>query len=593
MQGGAGGSGVTQPQAVLAAILAAMLGLMAWRRWRHDLVAAVALLAAAGAGLVPEDRVLAGFANPAVIVFATLLILAAGLRNSGALLAPVRGLAPWLDRVGAQVAVLGGIGAVAAALLGSYGAASAFAPVPAQALRRSGRWPSRAAVPVGLAFSLGGLATLVGSLPNLLVSGARREAAGFGYELLDFLPVGGAVALAGLVVLGVAWRFLPRPADGVVAPAARIERYTSEVHVPPGSPVVGRSLAEVERRGDGVVGVAAVVREGYRRLAPRPGLVVEADDVLVLVSGLDALQRVTGRLGLRIENAVGDLQADPERVGVIEAVVAPGSRLVGQSCAEAGLAERVGLLGIGRGSGQALTRLRRVKLQGGDVLVLQGELAVMPPVLAEFGCLLLAERRLRLGRRQRILAPGLLLLIALGLAAAGTLPLVVALPGAAVLLVLLRTLSLDELYASVDWSVVVLVAALLPLSAALRDTGLAALMAQVLAGPLLGQPVAVVALLLAAALALAPLVNGVTAALVLTPVALALAGRLGGGPDPFLMAVALGASCNLLSGALALPLPVAAGWAAVPGRWRVGLPVTAVVFLVGLPMILLTWPVQP
>lgn len=593
MQGAAASAGVTHPQAVLASILAAMLVLMAWRRWRHDLVAAVALLAAAGAGLVPEERVLSGFADPAVVVFATLLILAAGLRNSGALLAPVRGLAPWLDRVGAQVTVLGGIGAVAAALLGSYGAASAFALVPAQALRRSGRWPSRAVVPVSLAFSLGGLATLVGSLPNLLVSGARREAAGLGYELFDFVPVGGVVALAGLVVLGVTWRFLPRPAEGAAAPAARIERYTSEVHVPPGSPAVGWSLAEVERRGDGVVGVAAVIREGYRRLAPRPGLVVESDDVLVLVSGLDALQRVTGRLGLRIENAVGDMEADPERVGVIEAVVSPGSRLVGRSCAEAGLAERVGLLGIGRGSGQALTRLRRVKLQGGDVLVLQGELAVMPPVLAEFGCLLLAERRLRLGRRQRILAPGLLLLIALGLAAAGTLPLVVTLPGAAVLLVLLRTLSLDELYASVDWSVVVLAAALLPLSAALRDTGLAALLAQVLAGPLLGYPSAAVALLLALALALAPLVNAVAAALVLTPVALALAARLGGEPDPFLMAVALGASCNMLSSALALPLPVAAGWATGPGRWRVGLPVTAVVFLVGLPMILLIWPVQP
>lgn len=584
---------MTQPQAALAAILAATLALMAWRRWRHDLVAALALLAAAGAGLVPTKGVLAGFADPAVAVFASLLILAAGVRNSGALLAPVRGLAPWLGRVGAQVAVLGGVGAAAAALLGSQGAASAFAPVPAQVLRRSGRWPSQAAVPVSLAFGLGGMATLVGSLPNLLVSGVRRDAAGAGYELFDFVPVGGAVALAGLAVLAVAWRLLPRPAEGAAPPAARIERYTSEVHVPPGSPAVGCSLAEVERRGDGAVGVAAVIREGYRRLAPRPGLVVAADDVLVLVSGLDALQRFTGRLRLRIENAAGDLEADPERVGVIEAVVAPSSRLVGRSCAEAGLAGRVSLLGIGRGAGQALMRLHRVKLQAGDVLVLQGELAAMPPVLAEFGCLLLAERRLRLGRRQRALAPGLLLLLALGLSAAGTLPLVVALPGAAVLLVLLRTLSLDELYASVDWSVVVLVGALLPLSAALRNTGLAAIAADFLAGPLLGHPVAAVALLLAAALAATPLVNGVAAALVLAPVAVALAERLGAGPDPLLMAVALGASCNMLSLALAPPLPVSGGWAGGPGRWRVGLPVTAAVFLVGLPIILLTWPVQP
>jgi len=586
-------AGMTQPQAVLAAILGVMLVLMAWQRWRHDVVALAALLTAAGAGLVPADGVLAGFSHPAVASFAALLVLAAGVRNSGLLLAPVRALAPWLGRTGAQVAALGGIGAAAAALLGSQGAAAAFAPVPAQALRRSGRWPSRAVAPVSLAFMLGGLVTLAGSLPNLLVSGMRREMIGEGYGLFDFAPVGGAVALAGLLLLVVAWRLLPPPPPGVAPPAARIERYTSEVHVPPGTPAVGRTLAELERRGDGAIGIAAVIREGHRRLPPRPGLVVAADDVLVLVCGLDALQRFTGRLRLQIENAGGDVAADPERVGVIEAVVAPSSRLVGRSCAEGGLAGRVSLLGIGRGEGQALMRLRRVKLQAGDVLVLQGELAAMPPVLAEFGCLLLAERRLRLGRRQQALAPGALLLAALALAATGALPLAVALLGAATLLVLLRTLSLNELYAGVDWSVVVLVAALLPLSAALRGSGLAALAARWLAVPVPGHPAEAVALLLAAALVAAPLVNGVAAALVLAPIAVAVAARLGAGPDPFLMAVALGASCNVLSGALPLPLPAAQGWGGGAERWRIGVPLTVLVFAVGLPMILLNWPFQP
>jgi di/tricarboxylate transporter len=569
-------AGMTQPQAVLAAILGVMLVLMAWQRWRHDVVALAALLTAAGAGLVPADGVLAGFSHPAVASFAALLVLAAGVRNSGLLLAPVRALAPWLGRTGAQVAALGGIGAAAAALLGSQGAAAAFAPVPAQALRRSGRWPSRAVAPVSLAFTLGGLLTLAGSLPNLLVSGMRREMTGEGYGLFDFAPVGGAVALAGLLLLVAAWRLLPPPPPGVAPPAARIERYTSEVHVPPGTPAVGRTLAELERRGDGAIGITAVIREGHRRLPPRPGLVVAVDDVLVLVCGLDALQRFTGRLRLQIENAGGDVAADPERVGVIEAVVAPSSRLVGRSCAEGGLAGRVSLLGIGRGEGQALMRLRRVKLQAGDVLVLQGELAAMPPVLAEFGCLLLAERRLRLGRRQQALAPGALLLAALALAATGALPLAVALLGAATLLVLLRTLSLNELYAGVDWSVVVLVAALLPLSAALRGSGLAALAARWLA-----------------VLVPAPLVNGVAAALVLAPIAVAVAARLGAGPDPFLMAVALGASCNVLSGALPLPLPAAQGWGGGAERWRIGVPLTVLVFAVGLPMILLNWPFQP
>ena len=586
---GGGHPFMTHPQAVLAAILGVTMALMAWRRWRHDVVAVAALLAAAVAGVVPADGLLSGFADPVVGVFAVLAVLAAGVRNSGALLGPVRGLSPWLGRAGAQVAALGGIGALASAALGSHGGAAAFAPVPAQALRRSGRWPSQATVPVRFAFALGGLATLVGSLPNLVVSGARQRATGAGFGLLDFAPVGGAVAAAGMVLLVAGWRLLPRRTGGAAAEPGRIERYTSEVHVPPDSPAVGRTLAELERRGDGAVGITAVVREDYRRLAPRPGLQVQADDVLILVSGLDVLQRFTGRLRLRIENAAGDAAADPERVGVVEAVVAPASRLVGRSCAEAGLAGRVSLLGIGRREGQALMRLRRVKLQAGDVLVLQGELAAMPPVLAEFGCLLLAERRLRLGRRQQALAPGALLLAALGLAGAGALPLAVALLGAAVLLVLLRTLSLDELYASVDWPAVVMVGALLPVSAALHDTGLAGLAAGWLGGAFAGHPAALVGALLAVALAAAPVVGGAVAALVLAPVAVALAP--GGAADPLLMAVALGASCSVLRGAL--PLPASLGWEAGHGGWRLGLPLTALAFAAGLPMILWAWPVQP
>ncbi len=581
---------MTQPQAVLAGIVAVTLVLLAWRRWRHDVVAIAALVASAAAGLVPADGVLAGFSHPAIGAFAGLMILAAGVRNAGVLLVPVRAAAPWLGPAGVQAPVLGLVAAVAAALGGSYGAAAAFAAVPGQVLRRAGRWPSQAGTPVAFAFVLGGLATLAGSLPNLLMSDLRQEAAGTGYGLFDFARVGGVVALAGMAFLAAAWRLLPRPPADASAAPVRIERYTSEARVPPDSPAAGHSLAELERRSDGVLQVEAVIREDYRRLAPRSGLVVAGGDVLVLVCSLDTLQRFTGRLRLQIASAHG-AAPDPERVGVIEAVVTPGSRLVGRSCAEAGLDQRAALLGIGRGAGGGLTRLQRVKLQAGDVLALQGELASLPPVLAEFGCLLLAERRLRLGRRQQTLAPGLLLLAALALAAMGVLPLVAALLGAAVLLVLLRVLSLNELYASVDWSVLVMAGALLPVSAALGTTGLAAAAADGLAGLLSGHAAAGVALLLAASLAAAPVVGGVAAALMLGPVAAALAGRMGAALDPFLMAVALGASCNMLSRALPLPLPAAQGWGGGAGSWRVGLPLTLLVFAVGL--LLLVWPLHP
>lgn len=587
---------VTQPQLMLAVIVVVMLALLAWRRWRHDAVAVLALLAAAGAGLVPAGEVFSGFSHPAVVTFPALLILAAGVRNSGLLAAPVRLLAPLLNRAGVQVAVLGGMAAAVAAGLNSHGAASAFLPVPSQVLRRARQWPSPAVVPVRFALTLGGTATLVGTLPNILVSGMRENAAGAGYGLFAFAPVGGILALAGLAFLAFAWRLLRRPrADlAAAAPSARPEGYTSEIHVPQGSPAVGRSVAELEHQSHGAVQIVAVVREDYRRLTPRPGLVVEAEDLLVLSCGLDMLQRLIEQLRLRIASTRNGAAIDPERVGVVEAVVTPGSRLVGRSCGESGLADRVSLLGIGRSEGRPLMRLHRVKLRAGDVLVLQGELAAMPAALGEFGCLLLAERRLRLGRQRQALAPALLLACALALAAAGTAPVALALLGAVLLLVLLRNLSLNELYASVDWSVVVLLAGLAPISAAMYDTGLSAAAAEGLTAFAGGiSPAAVVALTLALALACAPAVGGVATALILGPLAAALAAHLHAGVDPFLMAVAVGASCDFLRQSLAPALPAADHGEWEREAWRIGLPLTVLVFVLGVPLILLSWPPGP
>ncbi len=578
-----------QSQAALAAVLAVMLALFAWRRWRHDVVAVAGLLAATVLGLVPAGRMLSGFSHPAVAIVPALLVLAAGLRSSGLLAAPVRLLAPWLGRPGVQVAALGGMGASVAAALGAHGAAAAFGPAPAQALRRSGNWPSPAMGPISFALTLGGLATLVGTVPNLLVSELRRDMVGVGYGLFAFAPVGLALALAGIAFMAVAWRLLPHPRqDTASRPVALADGYVSEVHVPAASPAVGLSVAELERRGDGAVRVAAVIREDYRRLPPRPDLLLEADDVLAVSSGLDALQRFVERLQLRIAGTSHGAPLDPERMGVVEAVVTPASRMVGQSYAGGGLGGQLSLLGIGRSGGAPPMRLHRVKLQAGDVLVAQGELASMAPLLTQYGCLPLAERRLRLGRRRQALAPALLLVGALALAAAGTAPLVLALLGAVVLLVVLRNLSLEELYASVDWSQVVLLGALLPVSAAIRDTGLTGLAAGWLAE--VATPAAAVALVLAGALALAPLITGIAAALLLAPVAAGLAAPLGASVDPFLMALAAGASCNFLTQALA---PAPPGWGREPGAWRLGLPLTLLVFALGLPLVLLAWPLHP
>lgn len=586
---------MTAPQTHLCLVLAACFGLFAWGRWRSDLVAVLALLACVLAGTVPAERAFDGFAHPAVAATALLLVVGAAVRGTGLFDGPTRLLGPLLHRPGAQVGAFGALTALAAAFVGTSAAPQIFLPAAQAAAQRHRQPPSAVLLPVAFAALLGGSATLVGSPVNLLVSEVRRDAVGQGFAVFDFAPVGAALALAGLLYLVFAWRVLPRGRGHVPSEAlVQVESFTSEVSVPPGSPAAGQTVGAIEARGEGAVKVAALIREEHRRFVPRPGWTVEAGDVLVLACEPQALQRLMERSGLRI---VGGRDVDPERVGVAEAVVTPGSELVGRSPQEAGLEERhrVSLLAIGRGGGRPAVRLNRVKLRAGDVLVLQGALDTMHATLAALGCLPLAERRLRLGRQRRAWAPVVLLAAALGLAAAGVLPVAVALLGAVVGLVLVRAVTLDEVYGGVIWPFLVLLGAFVPIGAAVQGTGLADLVAGPLAGWVSGVagaagPAVLVGVVLGGVMLLAPFVGSVPAALVAAPVAARLAAAIGASVDPFLMAAAVGATCCFVTPAA--PPVRGLGPGGYRGRdyRRLGLPLTVIVAAVALPAILLVWP---
>lgn len=579
---------MTKPQITILLILAASFALFAWRRWRYDLVAVLALLAAVLTQLIPAERAFDGFADPVVVTVAALLVVGAAIRTSGLLETLLRPLGFLLRRRGVQVALLGSIAAVAAAFMSSVGALSVLLPAAQQVTRRNRQPAAPVLAPVALSALLGGFATLVGTLPNLLVSDVRREIVGEGYAMFDYAPVGAVLAVAGVIYLVFAWRLLPsgtrKPAVGT-PDLVHVEDYTSEVLVPHGSVTVGQTVGALERRGDGEVRVVAIIREEHRRLAPRSNWTIQPEDVLVLACEPDALQRLMEGVGLRIVGGRGGYDINPERVGVVEAVVTAGSALVGRSPGESGLAERfqLSLLAIGRSGGHIAIRLRRAKLRAGDILVLQGELGSMPAALASLGCLPLAERRLRLGRQRQMFAPALLMTAAIALSAAGVLPIAVALLVAVALLILVRILTLNELYASVAWPVIVLIGAFLPVSAAFRSTGAAELVASWLAAGSAGvAPAACVAATLAVSLLGTLLLNGVAMVLVAAPLAAGFAAQLGVSADPFLMAVAVGASCNLLT----------PGDDRARSHWRLGLPLAILVVALGVPMILVAWPLH-
>jgi di/tricarboxylate transporter len=591
----------TVEQAFVFAILIGMVAMFIWDRLRYDFVALLALLAALASGVVPAERAFTGFGDPVVIIIASALVLSAAVGKSGVIGRIVRRIEPRVRTTGARLLLLTAGVTVLSSLMKNIGALAVFLPVAVQVARRSNTPASALLMPMAFGSLVGGLVTLVGTSPNILVSRVRGELTGTPFGMFDFTPVGLGIAVATLAFLAVGWRLLPTGRQGQAPASAAFagEPYLSEARLPEGSPLIGRSVADLEALGNGDVTVVAIVREGDRRYIPAGHWTLFPDDLLVLQSDPHSLREIVGAAGLRLggagEGPAKDLLASD--VGVVEAVVMPGSALVGCSPKELRLRQVYGvnLLALARHGQTIASRLRHVRFQTGDMLVLQGSAGAMPDVLAGLGCLPLVDRATGLGTAQWDYLPLLLLAASMGLVASGVVPVAAAFFGAAVIAVLLKILTLRQAYEAVDVPILVLLACLIPIGDAVSTTGGAELIAGGLA--LLASslpPIGAMALVLVAAMGLTPFLNNAAAALIMAPIAASLATRLGLNPDPFLMAVAIGCACDFLTpiGHQCNALVLGPGGYRFGDYWRLGLPLSIIVVSVATGLIPIIWPLQ-
>ncbi|HYZ34586.1 MAG TPA: SLC13 family permease [Crenalkalicoccus sp.] len=595
---------LTPDQAIVFTILAGMVALFVWDRLRYDLVALLGLLAAMASGIVPPDGAFAGFGDQVVVIVASVLVLSAAVGKSGVIGRAIRRLEPRLRTTGARVTALTTGVTVLSALMKNIGALAVFLPIAMQVARRGGTPASALLMPMAFGSLVGGLVTLVGTSPNILASRARAELTGEPFAMFDFAPVGLGVAAAALAYLAVGWRLLPvagRRTPAAPSAAFAVEPYLSEARLPEDSPLVGKTVAELEARSGGDVTVAAIVREGGHRYVPAGHWTLFADDLLVLRSDPHALGRIVAEARLRLG---GGSEAGPARaaapaggLGVVETVVMPGSMLEGSSPEELRLREAhgVNLLAIARRGQGIATRLRQLRFRAGDVLVLQGGAEGMPEALKRLGCLPLVDRATGLGRPRQDYLPLVLLAFAMAAVASGLVPVAAAFFGAAVLAVLLGVLTLREAYEALDLPILVLLACLIPISDAVGRTGGAELVAGGLAaaaGAL--PPVGAVALVLVAAMAVTPFLNNAATALIMAPIAVDLATKLGLNPDPFLMAVAVGAACDFLTpiGHQCNTLVMGPGGYRFGDYWRLGLPLSAIVAVAATALIPAFWPLR-
>ena len=602
---------MTLEQGQIFVILIASMGLFIWGRWRHDVVALGALLACVIAGLVPEREAFAGFGHPAVITVACVLVLSHGLQRTGAVNRLAQRLLPSGAGVLLSITALTSLGALLSAFMNNVGALALLMPIALQIAARLELPPGRVLMPLAFGTILGGMTTLIGTPPNLIVSSFRAQHGGGPFEMFDFSPVGVAVALAGVLFIALlGWRLVPKREVGNAA-SFDTGHYLTEARVKEGGKAQGKTLREIEQLLDEAdAQVVAMVRNKLRLTAPNPRRVLQADDVLVIEADPQELGEVLGQLDLLLEaeREAKEAEQKEDREGetekktsnsedraLQELLVKPDSSLIGRSASSTRLRSRysINLLAISRQSHRSIKRLRSTLIQGGDVLLMQGSAEDIGEFASDYDCVPLAERAINIpDPRQANLALGIMIL-AIVTAAFGLLSTAIAFACGVLAYMLLRLVPLRAVYESIDWPVIVLLGALIPVARAMSTTGAADLLARVLMENLAqGNAIITLTLLLIVTMTLSDFMNNAATAAVMCPIALSAASQLGVSPDALLMAVAIGASCSFLTpiGHQNNTLILSPGGFRFGDYWRLGLPLEILVALVSVPLLLWVWP---
>jgi di/tricarboxylate transporter len=600
-------------QLIIIAVLAAAMGLFLWGRWRHDLVAMAALLACLIAGLIPPEEVFSGFGHPAVITVAAVLILGYGLQITGAVNALARRLLPSAG-AGTTLSLLAlvGLGAGLSCFMNNVGALALLMPVAIQMAGKHDLPPGKFLMPLAFGSILGGMTTLIGTPPNLIVSGFRSSAGLDHFGMFDFTPVGLTVAAVGVLFIGLAgWRLVPVRKE---AESGSFEtgNYLSEVRVEKGSKVDGQSLREAEKLLEEAGGqIVGLVRGGVRLPAPNRRRILRTGDILVVEVEPEALADALAGLGLKLEGEGKgeekekeaqarrgkdeDEEARAEEIVIREVVVTPNAPLVNRSAADIRMRTRFGinLLAVSREGRRSVKRLRAIKIRAGDLLLLQGPPEAVAGFASEFGCLPLAARDIRVPKKGQALIAALIMAAAAAAATLGLLPAAAAFAAGALVMLLTRIIPARDVYSAIDWPVIVLLGAMLPVAGAMGATGAADTIARFLLENLAsGNAVFALILLMTATTVFSNLMNNAATAAVMCPIAISAAGSLGVNPDAFLMAVAVGASCAFLTpiGHQNNTLILGPGGFRFGDYWRPGLAVTVLVLTAAVPMILWVWP---
>ncbi len=591
---------MTTDQIILFSLFGGVFVFLLWGKFRYDLVAFTALLLGVVSGVIPTKAAFSGFGHPATLVVALVLVVSAGLVRSGAVFLITRTLVDASRSLGAHIALMGAIGGVLSGFMNNVAALALLMPVDIQTARKAKRAPGLSLMPLSFATILGGMITLIGTPPNIIIATIREDSLGAPFAMFDFAPVGGVAAIAVLLFVAlIGWRLIPQPKGGEASdPMADLAQYVAELTVPEGSGLIGQRLSELYETADkNEVAILGLVRQGKRRYGTARSTKLRAGDALVLEAAPDALDEFRAALSLDFADAKRQdaLRADGDGLNMIEVVVTEESRINGKTAMAIGLGwrRRTVLMGIARQGRKIRSHIRKTPVRAGDILLLLVPSDQASEVVEWLGCLPLAERGLAVTEEKKVwLAIGLFA-AAVAAASFGLVYLPVALGLVVVGFVLFKILPLTEIYTHISWPVVVLLGSMIPLGAALETSGGTELISGWLITLTAGMaPWAILTILMIVTMTLSDVLNNTATTIVAAPIAIQMATTLGVNPDPFLMAVAVAASCAFLTpiGHKNNTLILGPGGYSFGDYWRMGLPLEIIVVAVSIPAILYFWP---
>lgn len=582
------------------ALIVLLISLFIYGRWRFDVTAMLVLLIGLVSKVVPFSQAFSGFSDPAVITVLCVMVISQVITNSGLIEQLIQKIKLPYRNVTIHSIFLCAIAGLLSAFMNNVGALALMMPIAIKNAMRHKYSPSLILMPLSFASVLGGLTTLIGTPPNILIATYREQLTGHSFSMFDFSPVGLPLAIIGIVFVSwLGWRLIPKARKGSVdvSDLFHIEDYMTEVKIPQGSKLHGETRRALEERSDSEFVIVGLIRGRKRRFVIPRNEILQENDILIIEATHSDLKKLLEKTGLELatEKAISKETLNTEEIALVEAVIPAGSRLEGRSAREIRLRQRyhLNLLAIARQGKSFQQRLYEAKLKAGDVILLQGESETLHERSVQLGLLPLIERGVSVGAKLPVYWPLIIFAAAIALSIFRFLPVPIAFSAAVLVMVMTKFITMRQAYESIDWSVIVLLGCIIPIGHALQSSGATALLASGMA--ILGHHIGstmILILVMMITMSLSDVMNNAATAVVMAPIAVGIAQALHVHIDPFLMAVAIGASCSFLTPISHQNNTLVMG----PGGYKffdyiyLGLPLELLILLSSIPLILWIWP---